>query len=263
VAEISYTVSGGVGRIVLDRPARKNAFTLEMVDAWAGYLAEARADPEVRAVVVTATGDAFCSGGDLDVLNPAGGGAPSAYERKAQLSERIQRVALAMEDLDKPVVAGVNGVAVGAGLDMALMCDIRVAARSARFSTGYVRVGLPPGDGGAYYLPRLVGLGKALELLLTGDFVDAEEALRIGLVNRICEDGEAATEAVRLASRLASLPPLTVRTIKRTVYQSARVDLRTALDLVSSHFGVLYSTADTAEAIDAVRAHRSPTFEGR
>lgn len=260
MADIDYSIEDGVGTILLNRPSKRNAFTLEMVDQWASWLVEARNDSSVGSLLLTGAGGYFCSGGDLGDLfdEPA-----TAYERKAQLHERVHRVALALYDLDKPVIAAMNGVAVGAGLDMALMCDIRLAAASARFSTGYVRVGVVPGDGGAYYLPRIVGIGKALELLLTGDFLDADEALRIGLVNRVCEDGSLQEEARALARRLAEGPQLTLRMIKRSVYQSSSVDLRTALDLASSHFAVLQSTTDAAEALAALHERRDPRYVGR
>jgi len=146
---------------------------------------------------------------------------------------------------------------------MALMCDMRVMARSARLSEGYIRVGLVPGDGGCYYLPRLVGVAKALELLLTGDFVDAEEAVRIGLVNRAVDDKELEAAVAALARKIADLHPVAVRMIKRATYQSLRTDLRTALDLISSHTGVLGSMQDTAEAMTAFREKRKPKFTGR
>jgi enoyl-CoA hydratase/carnithine racemase len=143
------------------------------------------------------------------------------------------------------------------------MCDMRFAARSARFSEGYIRVGLVPGDGGAYYLPRLVGIGKALELLLTGDFIDAEEALRIGVVNRVYDDDRLLEETRAFAARIAASPPRVVQMIKRAVYQSSRSDLRTSLDLISSHMGIIQSTHDSQEAIRAFREKRTPQFEGR
>jgi enoyl-CoA hydratase/carnithine racemase len=211
-------------------------------------------------LILTGVGDVFCSGGDLEALST---GEPTTYERKTFLTDHVHRVVLALEDLDKPVIAAVNGAAVGAGMDMALMCDMRFAARSARFSEGYVRVGLVPGDGGAYFLPRLVGPAKALELLLTGDFVDAAEAHRIGLVNRLYEDEDLMRETRLFTERLAAGPPLVVRMIKRTVYQSARSDLRTSLDLVSSHMAVVQSTRDSKEALSAFVERREPEFEGR
>ena len=261
MSEIEYGVENGVGTILLNRPGRKNAFDLEMLRLWDEALREARTDDAVGALVVTGAGDAFCSGGDLSTVEPDD--SVPVYERKAFLTDRVHRIAYALEDLDKPVVAAVNGVAVGAGMDMALMCDMRFMARSARMSEGYVKVGLVPGDGGAYWLPRLVGTAKAMELLLTGDFVDAEEALRIGLVNRIHDDENLMQETLAFAERLATGPPLITRMIKRAVYQSARSDLRTSLDLISSHMAVVQSTHDHKEAFNARREGRPPRFEGR
>lgn len=259
--DIEYEVAEGIATIRLNRPERKNAFTPDMVDRWVDLLHEARADPGVRVLVLTGTGDAFCSGVDLD---RRGDGMPATpVGRKQFLSDRVHRIPLTLEDLDKPVIAAINGTAIGAGLDMALMCDMRVMARSARLSEGYIRVGLVPGDGGCYYLPRLVGVAKALELLLTGDFVDAEEAVRIGLVNRAVDDNELEAAVAALARKIADLHPVAVRMIKRATYQSLRTDLRTALDLISSHTGVLGSMQDTAEAMTAFREKRKPKFTGR
>ncbi|MEN3273066.1 MAG: hypothetical protein V7636_1827 [Actinomycetota bacterium] len=147
MADLEYALSEGVATLRLNRPERKNAFTLEMVDRWAELLVQAKRDPDVRVLVLTGTGDAFCSGVDLEHRND--GMPATALARKQVLSERVHRIPLAMEDLDKPVIAAINGTAVGAGLDMALMCDIRIMARSARLAEGYIRVGLVPGDGGS------------------------------------------------------------------------------------------------------------------
>jgi enoyl-CoA hydratase/carnithine racemase len=260
MADLEYAVADGIGTILLNRPHRKNAFTLDMIDTWAEALRDARTDPDVRVVVLTGAGDAFCSGVDLNRRQDATPATP--LERKENLTERIHRIPLALEDLDKPVIAAINGVAVGAGMDMALMCDMRIMARSARLSEGYVRVGLVPGDGGCYYLPRLVGTAKALELLLTGDFIDAEEAGRLGIANHVVDDADLAGAVHTLARKIADGPPVAIRTIKRAVYQSARSDLRTALDLISSHMAVVTSTQDSAEALAAFREKRPPTFVG-
>ena len=260
MAEIEYSLEDGIGTILLNRPARKNAFTLEMVDCWADVLREAEADVAVRAIIVTGAGDAFCSGVDLDTIDPA---TLTPLDRKRQLTDRVHRVALTLDGMSTPVIAAVNGAAIGAGLDMALMCDMRIAGRSARLSEGYVRVGLVPGDGGCYYLPRLVGTAKALELLLTGEFVDGEEAARIGLVNEVVEDDQLLAAARLLARKIAAAPPIAVGMIKRATYQCARVDLRTALDLISSHFGVIVTTEDSAEAMTAFRERRPGVFNGR
>jgi len=259
MADLEYTVADGIGTILLNRPHRKNAFTIEMIDQWARILVEARTDPDVRVIVLTGAGDAFCSGVDLSSME---GERPSPLQRKEHLTDHIHRVPYALEDLDKPVIAAINGAAVGAGMDMALMCDMRIIARSARLSEGYIRVGLVPGDGGCYYLPRLVGQAKALELLLTGDFIGAEEAARIGIANHVVDDDDLIAATTRLARKLADAPPVAVRTIKRAVYQSARADLRTALDLISSHMSVVTSTQDSAEALAAFREKRPGRYVG-
>ena len=189
---------------------------------------------------------------------------PHAAGAKSQLHDQIHRVALELEALDKPVIASINGVAVGARLDMALMCDLRIASPRAR--PGCRRVtssGPDPGDGGAYYLPRLVGTSKALELLLTGDFVTADEAHRIGMVNRVVDPEDLAEATTALAAQIAASPPVTVRMIKRATYQSAGTDLRTALDLISSHFAVVAATEDAAEALAAMKGQAPPVFRGR
>ena len=260
MAELEYTIDGSVGVILLNRPDRKNALTPGMVGDWARVVLEARTDERVRALVVTGAGDAFCSGVDLDAFGGAGNG---PLDRKRQLTDEVHQVALALDQLDKPTIAAVNGAAVGAGLDMALMCDMRIVGRSARLSEGYVRVGLVPGDGGCYFLPRLVGMAKALELLLTGDFIDGEEAARIGLANHAVDDCAVLEEAIELARRIAALPPIAVTMIKRATYQSARSDLRTALDLISSHVGIVTATEDSAEAMAAFREKRRGVYHGR
>jgi len=178
MADLLYEVKDTIATITLNRPDKLNAFTGPMIDAWAKALAEAQADPNVNVVVVTGAGRAFCAGGDVARM---GDGEPTPLDHKNQLWEHIHRVPKTLETVDKPVIAMVNGLAVGAGMGMTVMCDVRVAAESARFSTGYVKVGLVPGDGDTYFLPRLIGAAKALDLLWTADFVEAAEALQGGL----------------------------------------------------------------------------------
>jgi enoyl-CoA hydratase/carnithine racemase len=258
--ELLYGVEDAVATITLNRPKLKNAFTLEMIDAWADALRAAAADNAVRAVVVTGAGDAFCSGVDLAVLS---GIEPTPLARKRMLTDGVHQVARAVVDLDKPLIAAINGVAIGAGLDMALMCDMRFAAASARMAEGYIKVGLVPGDGGCYFLPRLVGPAKALELLLTGDMIDGAEAERIGMVNRVYDDAELMPATHAFARQLAALSPVSVSMIKRTVYQSATMDLRASLDLISSHMAIVQSTDDYAEARAAFAERRPGHFTGR
>jgi enoyl-CoA hydratase/carnithine racemase len=161
------------------------------------------------------------------------------------------------------VIAMVNGVAVGAGMGMSLMCDLRIASDAARFSTGYVRVGLVPGDGDTYFLPRLIGTARALELLWTADFTEAPQALELGIVNRVVPAAKLAEETYALARRIADGPQIPIRMIKRLVYQSMRLDLRTHLDLVSSHMAVVRDTQDHKEGVQAFKDKRAPKFTGR
>jgi enoyl-CoA hydratase/carnithine racemase len=244
---VLYTVSDGVATLTLNRPDKLNAFNLPMIDRWAHLLARARTDPAVHVLVVTGSGRAFCAGGDIGEM-AAKLDAP-AFGHKDYLWEHVHRIALTLEDLDKPVIAALNGIAVGAGLDMALMCDLRFAAVGARFGEGYLKVGLVPGDGGAFYLPRLVGVAKALELFWSGELIDAEEARRIGLVNRVYPPDELLPATQAFARALAAAPQRAVRLTKRVVYQSLRTDLRTALDLVSSHMGLVQETEEHRTAV--------------
>lgn len=252
-----YEVSDHVATITIDRPEAKNAFTIDMVDAWAEMIRAAKADPIVGAVVLTGAGDAFCAGGDLTMID---GMENSPLVGRTTLTEHVHRVALAMDDLDKPSIAAINGVAVGAGMDMALMCDIRFMARGARMSEGYVTLGLVPGDGGAHYLPRIVGVAKALELLLTGDAVGADEALAIGLVSRVVDDADLLAETQAFAARLAAGPPVATRLITRAVHLSLHNDLRTNLDLISSYMGLAATGDHAREARDAWRERRPPKY---
>jgi len=260
VADLEYAVRDHIATILLNRPERRNAFTLDMVDAWADRLVQAQRDPEVRVIVVTGAGGSFCSGVDLSEFK---GEKRAPLGEKELLTRRVHRVALTLEDVDKPVIAAVAGAAVGAGMDMALLCDLRFAGRSARFSEGYIKVGLVPGDGGCWLLPRAVGVSTALRLLWTGDFVGAEEALRIGLADEVHDDEDLMDAVYAYAARLAERPVVAVRMIKRAVRQGARHDLRTALDLISSHMAVITSTEDSQEAFAAFQEKRPGVFTGR
>jgi 2-(1,2-epoxy-1,2-dihydrophenyl)acetyl-CoA isomerase len=252
---LNFTICDGVARIVLNRPERMNAFTFEMIDAWAEALLHCRTDDSVKVVVVTGAGKAFCSGGDIVEMVDRVDQTPE--QRKNEIFQRVQRIPLALEDLDKPIIAVVNGVATGAGLDLALMCDMRFAAASARFAETYLKVGLVPGAGGTHFLPRLVGTAKALELFLTADFVDAEEAMRIGIVNRVFPDETLHEESEKIVAKIATRPSWAMRAIKRAIYQGMRNDLRTNLDLISSHYAVATSLPDHKEAVQAFTAGRN------
>jgi 2-(1,2-epoxy-1,2-dihydrophenyl)acetyl-CoA isomerase len=252
--QLLFTVNEGVAKITLNRPERMNAFTFEMIDAWTAALQQCRTDDAVKVILLTGAGSAFCSGGDIVEMGDRLQQTPE--QRKNELFNRIERIPLALEDLDKPVIAVVNGVATGAGMDMALMCDIRYAARSARFAETYIKVGLVPGAGGAHFLPRLVGVSKALELFLTGEFLDADEALRIGIVNKVFPDDTLMEEVEKIARRMVKSPALTLRMTKRAIYQGMRNDLRTNLDLISSHYAIITATQEHKDLVNKFIAER-------
>ena len=256
---LNYAVEGTTALITLNRPEVKNAFSLEMLTLWRQALEQARDNDQVRVIILTGQGDAFCAGGDLQEMDQ---GRLRGWDMKRFLWETVYPIAFIIESLDKPVIAAINGAAAGAGLDMALMCDIRICSSRAKFSSSFINIGLLAGDGGAFLLPRLIGLPKALEMLLTGEVVSAEEAYRVGLVNRVVPKERLKAETRRLAETLASKPPQAVRMMKRSVYQGLNTSLRGHLDFVSSQLGLLTQTHDHQEAVRAFLEKRKPVFKG-
>ena len=254
---VLYHVENHIAVITLNRPEAKNAFSPEMITLWRQFLVEARQDDHVYVIVVTGKGDTFCSGGDIRDMAE---GKLRSWDMKRFLWEGVHRIVLTLEDLDKPVIAAINGAAMGAGLDMAIMCDLRVCSDKAKLAESYILMGLVPGDGGAYFLPRLVGMAKALEMLFTGDILSPEEALEAGLVNYVVPHDRLMEETMRLADRIASKPPLAVRMMKRAVYQAQGSTLRAHLDY---KLALLSETRDHQEAAQAFLEKRKPVFSGK
>ena len=264
MSDLKVEKIGHVVVIAIDRPEKRNAFTLEIVEEIVNHLAALKQDDGCRAVVLTGRGGAFCSGVDLSVIEDmqaSGQAAPADW--KHLLTEKVHRIALALEDFDKPTIAAVDGAAYGAGMDLALMCDMRFVSTKARFCEAYINLGVVPGDGGCYYLPRIVGVPKALELLLSGRVVDAEEAREIGLANRVCAPDALMEETLSFAAGLATKSPAAIRLIKRATYQSLGTSLQASLDLISSHMALIQSMEDTQEAARALRDGDDPEFTGR
>ncbi|HBV88273.1 MAG TPA: enoyl-CoA hydratase [Desulfosporosinus sp.] len=273
-SHLLYQKEGFIARIILNRPEKYNAFSLPMICKWSEALQDAQEDPSIRVIVLTANGKAFSAGGDIDAMIEGKGfiggddqgetWGDKAIDRKRSLTNHIHKIALTLEAMDKPVICGINGMAIGAGLDMALMCDIRVAADDAQLSAGYVNAGIVPGDGGAFYMPRLVGVAKALEILWTGEFISASEAEKIGMVNKVVPALELEQATLEMARKIADSPPVCVQMIKRAVYSAQRTnDLRTALDLISSQMAIVSEMADHKEGINALKEKRKPIFTGQ
>lgn len=258
---ITLAREGKVGLITLNRPEVMNAINEEMLPPWLEALERCRSDAGIAAIVITGAGTAFCRGGDTTRLGAHT--APTPLEIKQQFWERLHAIPKKLAEIDKPVIAAVNGLASGAGVDVSLQCDIRFAAESASFRVSYAAFGLVPGNGGTYFLPRIVGEAKALELFFEAEPVDAREALAIGLVNRVYPDGELMERTLAYAHKVATRAPLALALIKRAVRQGAAMELHTHLDMVSSHMLLTRPSEDHAEAIRAYEEGREPVFRGR
>jgi enoyl-CoA hydratase/carnithine racemase len=255
-SEVLVEDAFGVRTLFLNRPDRRNALNEALVSRCAEELERADSDDSVRALVLTGCGTSFCAGGDLRTV----GEDRTAEQQKDFVLKHVFRISRALAVLDKPVIAAINGPAVGAGMDIALMCDIRFASSSATLTEGYIAVGVPPGDGGAWLLPRIIGTARALDLLWTGRAVRADEALAMGLIEFVAPDGELMAEATLYAAKLAEAPQMAIRMIKRMTYQAGSIDLATHIDLVSSHMALVRESADFKEGLAAFQEKRSPRF---
>lgn len=250
--------------ISLNNPSTSNSITYELISSLVASLRKAEADPGVRVVVLTGEGKNFCSGGDLkNMQNKSEMFSGEANELRQRYEQGIQQISIAMESCSKPIIAAVNGAAAGAGCDLACMCDIRVGTESTKFYESFVKVGLVPGDGGSFFLQRIVGFAKAMELTLTGREVTAQEALTMGLLNKVVKDVDLKSEAAAMALQIASLPPVAVQMSKKSVKISYQHDLNVTLELMAAYQGISQRTQDHFEALAALSEKRKPKFEGR
>jgi enoyl-CoA hydratase/carnithine racemase len=261
--DVLYEVDkDGVAVLTINRPEVMNAIrpqtSAELLDA----LAEVRADDDVRCLVITGAGRGFCAGDDFQAIFLHEDRADRKLDRQKR---RITRGETSLDDifsLEKPTVAAVNGPAVGYGMDIALYCDIRIASRRAKFGWYFVRRGVMGTIGGTFVLRQLVGLSKAYELTLTGDLIDAEEALRIGLVSKVVPEDELMDETMTLARKLAAGPPLAQRLVKRSMLKGFEMDWRTLGEYQQAMGDVLWETDDHMEGVQSFLERREPRFTG-
>ena len=256
--DVLYEVRDAVATITLNRPDARNAYSEAMVSELLEALDDADSNEAVRAVVVTGAGSVFSAGGDLKAMRDRTGmfaGDPA--ELRNQYRKGLQQITRRFDAFEKPVVAAVNGAAIGAGLDLALMADLRIASNDATFGSTFAKVGLIPGDGGAYLLTRVVGFARALDLVLTARVIGAPEALAMGLVTELAPKEEVVARAVERAEQIASLPPKAVQAAKACLYRSVDQDLETALQLTAALQATVQHTDDHVEAVQDLLASLS------
>jgi len=258
---LTYEQSGAVVTLTMNDPESRNALTgnrapQEFVDA----CARIAADLSVRVVVLTGAGPVFSSGGNLKHMQSLFDQPPIALRQ--WYTQGIQRLATALYNLEVPTIAAVNGPAVGAGCDLTCMCDIRIAAETASFAESFVKVGLIPGDGGAWLLPRVVGASKAAEMTFTGDAIGAAEALACGLVSRVVPAERLMAEAMALAARIAANPGTGLRLAKRLLREGQHMRLESLLEMSAGFQAMAHKTAHHVEAVNAFVEKRKPEFSG-
>jgi enoyl-CoA hydratase/carnithine racemase len=257
-----HEVKDGVATLTLNRPERLNALGGTLREDLFDAITRTAADRDVRVIVLTGAGKGFCAGGDVKAMNEAKEGG-----RERPLLDKIEplrdRTLLAMRDAPQPIIAAVNGAAAGAGMNLALACDIRIASSAARFSQAFVKRGLHPDWGGTYFLPRIVGMARACELIFTGAVVDASEALRLGIVSRVVAPEELMATVYGLAAAIAAGPPIAIRLAKRGLHRNAESDLRSALEYETFAQNACFETEDAREGIRAFVDKRAPVFRGR
>ncbi len=257
-----FEVKDRIATLTLNRPERMNALGDTLREDLYDAVVKCAADPGVGVMVITGAGRGFCSGGDVKSMSDRdqAGQATTTSEHLAPVRDRV---ILAMRDCPKPIIAAVNGAAAGAGMNLALACDLRIASATARFSQAFVKRGLPPDWGGSWFLPRVVGTAKACELIFTGEAIDAAEALRLGIVNAVAAPEALMNEAYALARKIAAGPPVALQLAKRAIYHNLETDLRAGLEFETFAQGVCKGTEDAKEGIKAFIEKRAPVFRGR
>ena len=255
-----------IARLTLNRPEKRNALNDQTMDELGDALEDVEADDAVRVLILTGAGTSFCAGGDLESL--PGGSEPGAWASEnpddiRRGFSKVQRFMLCLQRMEKPVIAMVNGTAVGAGFDIACACDIRIGSPDARFMVAYVRIGLFPGFGGTWLYPRMLGsIGKAAELLFTGDFLESEEAYRLGFLNKLVPQEDLEKITMGMAEKIASGPPIAIRLSKLMLYKGLEFDLDTAMRMAAAAETITLTSKDHREGTAAIRESRKPVYRG-
>jgi len=258
-------IDGGVATLTMNRPEARNAFTREMMDAMSAALPRLALDPAVRLVIITGAGQAFCAGGDVKSFAKSAAGAPAARSFDTKVTDLRARMEVArwLHEMPKPTLAVIPGPAAGAGLSVALACDLRIAADDAKLTTAFSKIGLSGDFGGSYFLNHLVGAAKAREMYFTGQVISGAEAQRIGLVNRAVPAAQLADAARAWAAELAALPTVAIGYMKRNLNTGLRGSLSDVLDAEALHMIRTFETDDHKGAAVAFVEKRAPTFNGR
>jgi enoyl-CoA hydratase/carnithine racemase len=260
---LQYEQQGHVVTLTMNEPARRNPLTGNSAVAdFLEAIARIHEDPSVRAVILTGAGTAFSSGGDIKDMERQASGSVGGMQIRQEYRTGIQRLPLALFNLEVPVIAAVNGAAIGAGMDLACMCDIRIASEHAKFAESFVKLGIIPGDGGAWLLPRLIGLSRASELSFTGEVITAQQAADWGLVSRVVPADQLLLAANELAGKIAANPPHAVRLTKRLLREAMHTRLDTLLEMAASFQALSHQTDDHREAVAAFLEKRPPVFKG-
>lgn len=252
--------------ITLNRPEARNAINSPAdCDEFVQAIHTAQDDQGVSCIILTGAGKSFCAGGDLKGMKTRDGIGPldTPDATRSNYKRGAQRLIQALWDCELPIIAAINGHAIGLGLDLACICDIRIASEEAKFGSTFIKVGIVPGDGGSWILPRAVGLAKASEMILTGEVIDSNEALQFGLISRITTQDQLLEKANSIASKVTDNPARTLRLSKRLLREGQQGRLSDALELSAAFQALAHETSDHAEAVDAFLEKRPPVFTGK
>jgi 2-(1,2-epoxy-1,2-dihydrophenyl)acetyl-CoA isomerase len=263
---VRYEQEGRIVTLTLNRPESRNAIgTHRDCDELVGAVERANDDPGVSCLILTGAGSSFCAGGNIKAMKDRNGIGPldAPDATRANYKRGVQRIARILWECEVPAIAAINGHAVGLGLDLACLCDIRISVEGVKFASSFIKMGIVPGDGGAWILPRAIGLSQAAEMIFTGDTLDAQRALQIGLVSRIVAADQLLVEARSLAARIVANPAKSLRLAKRLVREGQQQRLSDVLELSAAFQAMAHETEDHREAVDAFIEKRRPEFKGK